>query len=203
MRRYRRIPRSAATVRGDGLGERAATGIAGADEEHAHAQASPIRVGHALAQHARRDGAGPDHAGMPTHAVHHGGGSRRREAAAVEHAQLAERHGIRPLRQNLPCAHRRRNPRAVGAGGRDRVAVRLDEARRAGVARPADRHASLGSSQLRWHPLLAPGEHQRERPRPVAGYEVRGVARQMEIEPGRVFPFRPRGAGRACLWGAA
>ena len=128
----------------DRLGERTAARVAGADEQDLHA-VTRLRSGWARSRAASRPEIAPGRmtrGRRPVQSITVDGfdGCQR---AAVEHPQLATRHRVAPLRQNLSGAHGRGNPRTVGARRRDRVAVRVNQSRRC-------RRGS--SSERRCHP---------------------------------------------------
>ena len=159
----------------DRFGERAAAGVAGADEEDASCRvhASPMRSG-ALSRRRRR-GIAPGRItrGRAARAVHHRRRRRRREASAVEHAERAARDGVAPLLHESRRRHRRRNPGPVRARGRDRVAVRADQPlQRRGAASSAPRCRPSGPRSAIGHAALAAGQHERERAGPVPRREA-------------------------------
>src|SRR3954463_10058481 len=141
------------------------------------------QVGHALAQLCRRYCPRTDDPRSASRAVDDGGRRRGCQASAVEHPKLTARDCVAPLRKNLSRRRGRRNPRAVRARRCDGVAVRANETRDPGVARPADRDASLGPAQPIGNAPLSPRQYEREWPGPVARREIRGVRWQMQVEP--------------------
>src|SRR4051812_30998276 len=87
-----------------------------------------------------------------------------------------------PLLLDLARAGRRRNAGAIGAGGGDGVTVRANEHLQRRMRGPSHRDPAFRSAQCLRNALLATREHERERSWPVPSCEVRGKARELEVE---------------------
>ena len=122
-------------------------------------------VGHALAEHRGRDGAGTNDPQPLRRAIHDGRRRRRLQRAAVEQPDRAARDLGAPRREDVARAHRRRQAGPVRARRGQRIAHRGNEPLQAGVRRPAHGDAALGSPEPRRHAPLAAAQHQRERAR--------------------------------------
>ena len=164
----------------DAFGHHAAARVTGTDEKQVHWRSHvPDEVRRTFAQRRGRNGAGTNHPRSRSRTIDDRRRVRWRQPSGVEHAKLASGNRIAPLLQNLGCRHRRRYPWQVRAGRRNRIAIRLDEARERRVWCPTHCDAAFRSAEARGHAAFTARKHERHGTWPVACRDSSGGAREM------------------------